>query len=101
MSTLSGAGVSTPAQGRGGRPALRARADGAIGERRPFNRLVNLLTLPDRPVVSYVESETHGHLDREITSVLPLVRACHQLQAEALSQRIQVAMTEQLRKGTL
>ncbi|WP_329155192.1 helix-turn-helix domain-containing protein [Streptomyces sp. NBC_01456] len=72
----------------------------AIGERRPFNRLVNLLTLPDRSVMSYVESETNGQLDREITSVLPLVRAYHQLQAEALSQAESVATIEQVRKGT-
>lgn len=73
----------------------------AIGERRPFNRSVNLLTLPDRSVVSYVESETHGRLDRELTSVLPLVRAYHQLQTEALSQAESVAMIQQVRKGTL
>ncbi|MGW7551589.1 helix-turn-helix domain-containing protein [Streptomyces rimosus] len=72
----------------------------AIGERRPFNRLVNLLTLSDRSVVSYVESETHGRLDRELTSVLPLVRAYHQLQTEALSQADSVAMIQQVRKGT-
>ncbi|MFF9477770.1 Scr1 family TA system antitoxin-like transcriptional regulator [Streptomyces sp. NPDC014733] len=72
----------------------------AMGERRPFNGLVNLLTLPDRSVMSYVESQISGHLDREITSVLPLVRAYHQLQAEALSQAESVAMIEQLRKGT-
>ncbi|MFJ2607464.1 helix-turn-helix domain-containing protein [Streptomyces sp. NPDC087425] len=71
-----------------------------IGERRPFNRLVNLLTLPDRSVMSYVESQTDGHLDREITSVLPLVRAYHQLQAEALSQAASVAMIDEVRKGT-
>ncbi len=72
----------------------------AIGERRPFNRLVNLLVLSDRSVVSYVESETHGHLDREMTSSLPLMRASHQLQAEALSQADSVAVIEQVRKGT-
>ncbi len=72
----------------------------AIGERRPFNRLVNLLTLSDRSVVAYVESETHGRLDRELTSVLPLVRAYHQLQTEALSQADSVAMIQQVRKGT-
>ncbi|MFD7108451.1 helix-turn-helix domain-containing protein [Streptomyces celluloflavus] len=72
----------------------------SIGERRPFDRLVNLLTLHDRSVVSYVESQTQGHLDRELASVLPLVRAYHQLQAEALSQAASVAMIEQLRKGT-
>lgn len=72
----------------------------SMGERRPFSRLVNLLTLPDRSVLSYVESKTHGHLDRESTSVLPLVRAYHQLQAEALSQAESVVMIEQARKGT-
>ncbi|MFF5567851.1 helix-turn-helix domain-containing protein [Streptomyces sp. NPDC012623] len=72
----------------------------AIGERCPFNRAVNLLTLPDRSVMSYVESQTNGHLDREITSVLPLVRAYHQLQAEALSQAASVAMINEARKGT-
>lgn len=73
----------------------------AIGEHRPFNRLVNLLTLPDRSVMSYVESQTNGHLDREITSVLPLVRAYHQLQGAALSQAASVAMINEVRKGSL
>lgn len=72
----------------------------SMGERRPFNRLVNLLTLPDRSVMSYVESETNGYLDRELTSVLPLVRYYHQLQAEALSQAASVAMFDEVRKGT-
>ncbi|MFE7464559.1 Scr1 family TA system antitoxin-like transcriptional regulator [Streptomyces sp. NPDC057499] len=73
----------------------------SMGERRPFNRLVNLLTLPDRSVMSYVESETNGYLDRELTSVLPLVRYYHQLQAEALSQAASVAVIDEARKGTL
>ncbi|GCD45972.1 helix-turn-helix domain-containing protein [Streptomyces paromomycinus] len=72
----------------------------AMGERRPFNRLVNLLTLPDRSVMSYVESETQGLLDRELTSVLPLVKAYHQLQTAALSQAESVAMIQRIRKGT-
>ncbi|MFF2845640.1 Scr1 family TA system antitoxin-like transcriptional regulator [Streptomyces sp. NPDC058001] len=73
----------------------------SIGEHRPFNRAVNLLTLPDRSVFSYVESQTEGHLDRALTSVLPLVRAYHQLQAVSLSQAASVDMIHQLRKGTL
>ncbi|MFJ4921227.1 helix-turn-helix domain-containing protein [Streptomyces sp. NPDC088725] len=72
----------------------------AMGERRPFNRLVNLLTLTDRSVVAYVESQTQGYLDRETPSVLPLVRAYHQLQTEAPSQAESVAMINQVRKGT-
>ncbi|MFE6686310.1 helix-turn-helix transcriptional regulator [Streptomyces sp. NPDC057743] len=71
-----------------------------MGERQPFRRVVHLLTLADRSVVSYVESQTQGHLDRELASVVPLVRAYHQLQTEALSQADSVAMIEQARKGT-
>ncbi|MFB7634917.1 helix-turn-helix transcriptional regulator [Streptomyces sp. NPDC056149] len=72
-----------------------------MGERRPLNRLVHLLTLADRSVVGYVESQTQGYLDRESSSVLPLVRAYHQLQTEAPSQAETVAMIEQVRKGKL
>lgn len=71
----------------------------SMGELRPFNRLVNLLTLPDRSVVSYVESQTQGYLDRELTSVVPLVRAYHRLQAEALSQAASVTLIHEARKG--
>ncbi|MFF6905932.1 helix-turn-helix domain-containing protein [Streptomyces sp. NPDC012389] len=72
----------------------------SIGERRPFDRLVNLLTLQDRSVVSYVESQTQGHMDRELSSVLPLVRAYHQLQTVSLSHNDSVDVFHQLRKGT-
>lgn len=72
----------------------------AMGERRPFTRLVNLLTLRDRSVVAYVESEIHGYLERESASVLPLLRAYHQLQTEAPSQAESVDIISQVRKGT-
>ncbi|WP_335979708.1 helix-turn-helix domain-containing protein [Streptomyces sp. CA2R106] len=71
-----------------------------IGARRSFLLPVNLLTLADRSVAVYAESQVQGHLDRETTSVLPLMGAYHQLQAEALSQAASVAMINQLRKGT-
>lgn len=61
--------------------------------------MVFLLTLPDRSLMSYVESQTQGHLDRELSSVLPLVRNYHQLQIAAVSQAESVAMIEELRKG--
>lgn len=72
----------------------------SMGARRSFLLPVNLLTLADRSVVLYAESQAQGHLDREITAVLPLLGAYHQLQAEALSQVASVAMINQLRKGT-
>ncbi|ROQ71126.1 helix-turn-helix protein [Streptomyces sp. CEV 2-1] len=71
-----------------------------MGEHRTFDRPVNLLTLADRAVLAYVESQTQGHLDREIASVVPLLTAYHQLQAEALSQAASVVMINEARKGT-
>ncbi|MET9807681.1 helix-turn-helix domain-containing protein [Streptomyces halstedii] len=70
-----------------------------IGERRTFDLPVNLLTMPDRSVICYAESQAQGNLDRESTSVMPVLRAYHQLQAESLSQTASVAMIEQVRKG--
>ncbi|MGX2997468.1 helix-turn-helix domain-containing protein [Streptomyces sp. JNUCC 64] len=70
-----------------------------MGERQPFSRMVNLLTMPDRSLMSYVESQTQGVLDRELNSVLPLMKNYHQLQTEAASQADSVAMIERLRKG--
>ncbi|MFD8868232.1 Scr1 family TA system antitoxin-like transcriptional regulator [Streptomyces sp. NPDC059590] len=71
----------------------------AIGARRSFNLPVNLLTLADRSVMAYTESQARGHLERETTAVVPMLTAYHQLQAEALSQAESVAMIEQVRKG--
>ncbi|MFJ9161353.1 Scr1 family TA system antitoxin-like transcriptional regulator [Streptomyces griseoviridis] len=73
----------------------------AIGERRPFDLPVYILTVPDRSVLAYAESQAQGHLDREESSVLPMLTAYHQLQAEALSQAASVAMINEARKGTL
>jgi hypothetical protein len=51
--------------------------------------------------MSYAESAQRGYLERESRSVLPVLTAYHQLQAEALSQADSVALVSQLRKGTL
>lgn len=70
-----------------------------MGERRSLRLPVYLLTLSDRSVVFYAESQAQGHLDREATSVLPILMTYHQLQAEALSQAETVALIQQARKG--
>ncbi|MFD3719541.1 helix-turn-helix domain-containing protein [Streptomyces sp. NPDC058674] len=75
-------------------------AEFALGERRPFDLPITLLTLPDRSLMSYAESAQRGYLERESTAVLPALTAYHQLQAEALSQAASVAMIRTLRKGT-
>lgn len=55
--------------------------------------------MADRSIMSYAESTQRGHLERDGASVLPVLKAYHQLQAEAHSQAESVAMIEQLRKG--
>ncbi|MFI1738081.1 helix-turn-helix domain-containing protein [Streptomyces sioyaensis] len=72
----------------------------AMGEHRPFDLPITVLTLPDRSLMSYAESAQRGHLERESTSVLPILTAYHQLQADAHSQAATVAMINELRKGT-
>ncbi|MFF2377634.1 Scr1 family TA system antitoxin-like transcriptional regulator [Streptomyces xiamenensis] len=69
-----------------------------MGERRPFDLPVTLLTLTDRSLLSYGESAQRGHLERESTFVLPLLTAYHQLQAEAPSQAETVAIINQARR---
>ncbi|MEK2478451.1 helix-turn-helix domain-containing protein [Streptomyces noursei] len=72
----------------------------AMGARRPFSLPVTVLTMADRAIMSYAESAQRGHLERDGGSVVPILTAYHQLQAEALSQAASVAMIEQLRKGS-
>lgn len=71
-----------------------------MGELRPFNLPLYILTLPDRSILSYAESAQRGHLERDINSVVPMLTAYHQLQAEACTQAASVALIDQLRKGT-
>ncbi|WP_369390817.1 helix-turn-helix transcriptional regulator [Streptomyces sp. CG1] len=71
-----------------------------MGDRRPFDLPLYILTMENRSLLSYAESAQRGQLERETTSVVPLLTAYHQLQAEALSQAASVAMIEQVRKGT-
>lgn len=71
-----------------------------MGERRPFNLPLYILTLPDRSLMSYAESAQRGHLERDNKFVLPILTAYHQLVAEALSQAESVAMISRIRKGT-
>ncbi|MFD8782751.1 Scr1 family TA system antitoxin-like transcriptional regulator [Kitasatospora sp. NPDC059599] len=70
----------------------------AMGERRAFDLPVNIITLPDRSLMSYAESAQQGHLERDSGAVPPLLASYYQLQALALSQADSVAMIRQLRK---
>lgn len=71
-----------------------------MGDRRPLSLPLYILTMQNRSLVSYAESAQRGQLERDSASVVPLLTAYHQLQAEAASQAASVAMIHQLRKGT-
>lgn len=72
----------------------------AMGVRRTLNLPLHILTMADRSLLSYAESALRGNVERDNGSVVPLLAAYHQLQAEALSQSASVAAIQQLRKGT-
>ncbi|MER7045820.1 helix-turn-helix transcriptional regulator [Streptomyces jumonjinensis] len=71
-----------------------------MGERRPFNLPITLLTLPDRSLMFYAESAARGHLERDSRFVGPTLSAYYQLQKYALPQADSVAMINEVRKGT-
>ncbi|MEU9852525.1 helix-turn-helix transcriptional regulator [Streptomyces sp. NPDC047974] len=73
----------------------------AMGERRALNRLLTLLTLPDRSTLAYTESQAQGYLEREVDTVAAGFTAYHQLSAESLSQADSVTMIKEVRKGLL
>lgn len=70
-----------------------------LGERRPFDLPVTILTLVDRSLMSYAESSQQGYVERETTAVQPLLSEYHRLQAVAPSQAASVDIVKQLRKG--
>ncbi|MEV7286314.1 helix-turn-helix transcriptional regulator [Streptomyces sp. NPDC093252] len=72
----------------------------SIGVRRPITLPVTMLTMPDRSLMSYAESASRGHLDRDSGAVLPILADYHQLQAESLPRSASLAMIRTLRKGT-
>lgn len=72
----------------------------SMGDLRPFNLPVTVLTLVNRSLMAYAESAHRGHLERESQFVVPILTSYHQLQVHALHQAATVAMIQQLRKGT-
>ncbi|MFE9121156.1 helix-turn-helix domain-containing protein [Streptomyces sp. NPDC007172] len=70
-----------------------------MGARRPFSLPVTLLTMPDRSIMSYAESAQRSNLERDNAAVVPILKAYHQLQAEALPQAASLALIEQVGKG--
>ncbi|MFD4400299.1 helix-turn-helix transcriptional regulator [Kitasatospora sp. NPDC058478] len=70
----------------------------SLGEDRPFTLPVILLTMPDRKLLGYTETELRGYLDRDINAVLPLARDYDRLQAEALPLAPSLELIRAVRK---
>ncbi|MFI5528599.1 Scr1 family TA system antitoxin-like transcriptional regulator [Kitasatospora sp. NPDC051853] len=64
----------------------------------PFTMAVTLLTMSDRSVVGYTESQQRGLLARETATVRPWENDYHQLQVEALSKGASVEMISKVRE---
>ena len=69
-----------------------------IGERAPFTMPVWLLTLSDRTVLGYAESQQRGYLERESDTVAAWERDYDWLQVEALSQADSLSLIQEARK---
>ncbi|MGX2996497.1 helix-turn-helix domain-containing protein [Streptomyces sp. JNUCC 64] len=72
-----------------------------MGERRPFDLPLYLLSMADRSMYAYAESQLQGFFEQESEFVLPLLTAYHQLQGEALSQGASMALIRQAMKGKI
>lgn len=70
----------------------------SLGEHVPFTMSVVLLTLPDRSVVGYAESQLRGYLERGRDAVAALERDYDQLQVESLPKRASLDMIRAARK---
>ncbi|MFD0147809.1 DUF5753 domain-containing protein [Streptomyces sp. NPDC055721] len=73
----------------------------SMGERRPSHMPLTLLTLADRSMLAYAESQARGHLERERVTLSYLNATYHRLAAEALSPADSLAMIKALREATL
>jgi transcriptional regulator with XRE-family HTH domain len=70
----------------------------SLGERRPFTLPIVLLTMPDRSVLGYSESQMRGYLERAREPVSNWERDYDQLQVESLSTSASVAAIRAVRK---
>ncbi|MFJ3220509.1 Scr1 family TA system antitoxin-like transcriptional regulator [Kitasatospora sp. NPDC086801] len=70
----------------------------SLGESRPFTRVVHLLTMPNRKVLSYGEIEQRGYIERDIHSVAALTTSYDRLAVEALGQAESLAFIRAARR---
>ncbi|MFE5588331.1 Scr1 family TA system antitoxin-like transcriptional regulator, partial [Kitasatospora sp. NPDC056531] len=70
----------------------------ALGENRPFTHVAHLLTMPNRKVLAYGETEQRGYIDRDIKSVATLANSYDRLAIEALGRAESLAFIRAVRR---
>lgn len=70
----------------------------SMGERRPFALPVHLVTLADRAMLGYTESQERGYLKREVETVRTWARDYDRLQVGSLSDLASLDMIRAARK---
>ncbi|WP_101380225.1 helix-turn-helix transcriptional regulator [Kitasatospora sp. GP30] len=70
----------------------------SLGEDRPLSRAVHLLTLPERRLIGYSESQAQGHMQRDPDILADWDREYHRLQVSALSEVASVEFVRAVRK---
>ncbi|MFJ9842357.1 Scr1 family TA system antitoxin-like transcriptional regulator [Kitasatospora sp. NPDC101155] len=71
----------------------------SLGEDRPFGLPITLLTLPNRTIVGYGETQRRGFLEREPDTLAEWAGEYDQLQVEALSRSESREFIRQVRRG--
>ncbi|WP_371515212.1 Scr1 family TA system antitoxin-like transcriptional regulator [Kitasatospora sp. NBC_01300] len=71
----------------------------AAGENRPFGHPITLLTMPNRAIVGYGETQRRGYLERDPETLAEWVSEYDHLQAEALRRAASVEFIRNVRKG--
>ncbi|MFJ2810305.1 Scr1 family TA system antitoxin-like transcriptional regulator [Kitasatospora sp. NPDC087271] len=71
----------------------------AAGENRPFGHPITLLTMPNRSIVGYGETQRRGYLERDPETLAEWASEYDHLQAEALSRAASIEFIRNVRKG--
>ncbi|MER8102889.1 helix-turn-helix transcriptional regulator [Kitasatospora sp. NPDC094016] len=71
----------------------------AAGENRPFGHPITLLTMPNRAIVGYGETQRRGYLERDPETLAEWASEYDHLQAEALRRAASIEFIRNVRKG--
>lgn len=71
----------------------------SAGENRPFGHPITLLTMPNRVIVGYGETQRRGYLERDPETLAEWATEYDHLQAEALPRAASIELIRDVRKG--